>query len=232
MTIDEARVKLSFANKILAHEGVLDAFGHVSLRHPLDPQKFLLSRSLAPSMVRAEDILEFWLEFVARAELNASFYAERVIHGEIYASRPDVMAICHHHAPAMLTFCISDKKLVPISQMGAVMGHHVPVWDSQTDFGDTNLLFVKPEEGRSLARSLGPHWLVLMKRHGATCVGRNIEEMTFRTIHSVANAETQLKALAIGNVDALTHGEIEKAGEIKPLAVERAWQYWASRVRD
>lgn len=230
--IQEARDKLALANRILAHEGVLDAFGHVSLRHPQDPGKYLLSRSLAPSMVRSEDILEFWLDSTLAGVSNASLYAERVIHGEIYAARPDVMAICHHHAPAMLTFCISDKKLVPISQMGAVMGQHVPIWDSQTDFGDTNLLLVKAEEGRSLATCLGPNWVVLMKRHGATCVGRGIEEMTFRTIHSVANAETQLRALAVGTVDALTPGEIEKASEIKPLAIERAWNYWARRVRD
>ncbi len=230
--IQEAFDKLALANRILAYEGVLDAFGHVSLRHPQDPGKYLLSRSLAPSMVRSEDILEFWLDSTLAGVSNASLYAERVIHGEIYAARPDVMAICHHHAPAMLTFCISDKKLVPISQMGAVMGQHVPIWDSQADFGDTNLLLVKAEEGRSLATSLGPNWVVLMKRHGATCVGRGIEEMTFRTIHSVANAETQLRALAVGTVDALTPGEIEKAGEIKPLAIERAWNYWAGRVRD
>jgi ribulose-5-phosphate 4-epimerase/fuculose-1-phosphate aldolase len=232
MNLQDAREKLSLANRILANEGVLDAFGHVSLRHPLDREKFLLSRSLPPSMVRSEDILEFWLDSTPVIVSNASYYAERVIHGEIYAARPDVMAICHHHAPAILTFCISDKKLAPISQMGAVIGHHVPVWDSQTDFGDTNLLLVKPEEGKSLAKSLGANWLVLMKRHGATCVGRSLEEMTFRTIHSVANAETQLRAMAVGTVDFLTPGEIDKAGEIKPLAIERAWQYWASRVRD
>ena len=230
MTKLSAQAQLALANRILANEGVLDAFGHVSMRHPEDPRKYLLARSLAPSLVRSEDILEFWLDSSPVNNDNVPFYGERVIHGEIFAARPDVMAICHHHAPAIVTFAISDKKLAPISQMGAVLGHEVPIWDSQSDFGDTNLMVVAPEEGKSLAKRLGPNWLVIMKRHGATCVGRSVEEMTFRCIQSVANAETQLRAMAVGSVDFLTPGEIDRAGEIKPLAVNRAWEYWAGRV--
>ena len=167
MTLSEAIEQLVLANRIISHEGILDAFGHVSARHPHDPGKFLLSRSLAPSLVRREDILVFDLESRPVEDYDCSLYAERVIHGEIYKARPDVNGVCHHHAPSVLTFAISHRKLEPVSQMGAVIGHHVPLWDSQDEFGDTNLLLVKPEEGRSLAKALDQNWLVLMRRHGA-----------------------------------------------------------------
>jgi HCOMODA/2-hydroxy-3-carboxy-muconic semialdehyde decarboxylase len=232
MTLEEAIEQLVQANRIISHEGVLDAFGHVSARHPQDPGKFLLSRSLAPSLVRPEDILIFDLDSKPAQEYSCSFYAERVIHGEIYKARPDVHGVCHHHAPPVLTFAISNRKLTPVSQLGAAIGHDAPSWDSQNEFGDTNLLLVKPEEGRSLAKALGPNWLVLMRRHGATCVGRSIQEMTFRTIHSTANADLLLRAMAVGDVESLTSGEIDRAGEIKPLAVERAWDYWKQRLPD
>ena len=230
MTLSESIEQLVLANRIISHEGILDAFGHVSARHPHDPGKFLLSRSLAPSLVRREDILVFDLESRPVEDYDCSLYAERVIHGEIYKARPDVNGVCHHHAPSVLTFAISHRKLEPVSQMGAVIGHQVPLWDSQDEFGDTNLLLVKPEEGRSLAKALDQNWLVLMRRHGATCVGRSIQEMTFRTIYSAANADLLLRAMMVGRVETLTPGEIDRAGEIKPLAVERAWDYWTDRL--
>ena len=230
MNLATACNDLSLSNRILAHEGVMDAFGHVSMRHPNDPQKFLLSRSLPPSLVKPEDIISFHLDSTPAQTVDAPFYAERVIHGEIYKARPDVMAVCHYHAPAVLAFCLSDLKLVPVSQMGAVLGKDVPVWDSQEDFGDTDLLLVRPEEGQSLARRLGPNWTVLMRRHGATTVGKSLQEMTFRTINTVGNAQSQLLALGLGRCDQLTEGEIERAGMLKPMAIERAWQYWASRL--
>lgn len=222
--------QLSLANRILANEGVLDAFGHVSMRHPVDPLKFLLSRSLPPSLVQPQDILCFHLDSRPEQPTDLPLYAERVIHGEIYKSRPDVMAICHYHAPAVLAFCLSGRRLVPVSQMGAVLGEKVPVWDSQEDFGDTNLLVVSPEEGQSLAMRLGPYWTVLMSRHGATTVGETLQEMTFRSINTVSNAQSQLLALSLGHCDQLTQGEIKRAGVMKPMAVERAWQYWVSRL--
>ena len=98
-------------------------------------------------------------------------YAERVIHGCIYQARSDVMAVCHHHAAAVMPFCIAGKPIVPVFHLGAAIGEETPFWDQHDEFGDTNLLVVKPEEGRSLARALGRHSVVLMNRHGATVVG-------------------------------------------------------------
>ena len=197
MTLSAAYQDLADANRILANEGVMDAFGHVSMRHPDDPQKFLLSRSLPPSLVKPEDILCFDLDSRPSEPTELPLYAERVIHSEIYKARPDVTAVCHYHAPAVLAFCLSGRKLVPVSQMGAVLGKDVPLWDSQEDFGDTDLLVVRPEEGWSLAHRLGPHWTVLMSRHGATTVGTTLREMVFRAINTVGNAQSQLLALSL-----------------------------------
>ncbi|HEY8442740.1 MAG TPA: class II aldolase/adducin family protein, partial [Xanthobacteraceae bacterium] len=164
--LSDARYQVALANRILANEGVLDAFGHASLRHPNDPGRYLLSRSRSPGLVEPADILEFTLDSKPVASPRVQLYAERVIHGCIYQARPDVTAICHHHAPAVMPFCIAGVPIVPVFHVAAVLGETVPFWDQRDDFGDSNLLVVKPEEGRSLARALGPHSAVLMRRHG------------------------------------------------------------------
>jgi HCOMODA/2-hydroxy-3-carboxy-muconic semialdehyde decarboxylase len=135
-----------------------------------------------------------------------------VIHGEIYKARPDVMAVVHHHAPAMMPFCITGMPLVPVFHLGATAGASVPFWDQRDEFGDTNLLVVKPEEGAALARALGKNNLVLMNRHGATAVAADVQGLVFRTIYSCKNAEYQFQAQALGKVTPLHPGEIEKAG--------------------
>src|SRR5207237_1463303 len=145
---------------------------------------------------------------------KAQLYSERVIHGEIYKARPDVMAVCHHHAPAIMPYCITGAPLVPVFHVGATIGATVPYWDSQDEFGDTNLLVVKPEEGASLARALGSHSIVLMRRHGATVVGGSLHELVFRTIYSAKNAEHQLAAHMLGHVSPLTDGEADMAGQL------------------
>jgi HCOMODA/2-hydroxy-3-carboxy-muconic semialdehyde decarboxylase len=159
-------------------------------------------------------------------------YGERVIHGEIYKARPDVHAVVHHHAPAIMPFCVAGVELTPVFHLGAAMGPKVPFWDSRDDFGDTNLLVVKPEEGASLARALGEYWTVLMRRHGATVAGRNLREVVFRTIYGARSAEYQSAAHALGHVGALSPGEIEMAASFNlgPMPVERAWEYWAVRL--
>ena len=167
----EACYELALANRIIAHEGVLDGFGHVSMRHPTDPGRYLLARSRSPELIEPADIFEFTLDFEPVAAKGVTLYGERVIHGCIYQARPDVNAVCHHHSPSVLPFCITGIELVPVFHMGAVLGTAAPFWDSRDEFGDTNMLVVKPEEGQSLAKALGAHWIVLMRRHGATLVG-------------------------------------------------------------
>jgi HCOMODA/2-hydroxy-3-carboxy-muconic semialdehyde decarboxylase len=224
--------ELALANRILAHEGVLDAFGHVSVRHPGDPGRYLLPRSRSPALIEPDDILEFTLDSEPVKRPKAHLYAERVIHGCIYQVRRDVMAVCHHHAAAIMPFAIAGKPIVPVFHLGAAVGQDVPFWDQHDEFGDTNLLVVKPEEGRSLARALGPHAAVMMNRHGATVVGGGLKELVSRAIFMCQNAAYQLRTLALGACDPLHRGEIELAGAISllPNVVTRTWEYWSARV--
>ncbi|MDO8878410.1 MAG: class II aldolase/adducin family protein [Pseudolabrys sp.] len=221
---------LATANRILAQEGVLDAFGHASLRDPADASRFILSRSLAPELVTQEDILAFDLMSQPIGPTDTPLYSERVIHGAIYRARPDVMAICHHHAPPLLPFCLADLKLRVVTQLGATIGKQVPVWDQRDEFGATNHLVVREDEAVSLARCLGPHSIVLMKRHGATVVGSTIEQLTFRSIYSCRDAELQLRALTYGAVDSFSDAEIDAASRYSQATLSRAWEYWNSRL--
>ena len=224
--------ELALANRILAHEGVLDAFGHVSVRHPSDPGRYLLSRSRSPLLIEPDDILEFTLDSEPVRPPKVPLYSERVIHGCIYQARRDVIAVCHHHAPAVMPFAVAGKPIMPVFHLGATMGEDTPFWDQHDEFGDTNLLVVKPEEGHSLARALGGHSAVLMNRHGATVVGGGLKELVSRAIFMCQNAEYQLRALALGVPQALHRGEIRLAGSINqlPNVVTRTWEYWSMRL--
>lgn len=230
--LNDVIADLALANRILAHEGVLDAFGHVSVRHPGDPGRYLLSRSRSPALIDAGDILEFTLDSEPVKPPKAHLYAERVIHGCIYQARSDVMAVCHHHAPAIMPFAIAGKPIVPVFHLGAAIGEDVPFWDQHDEFGATNLLVVKPEEGLSLARALGPHAAVMMSRHGATVAGGGLKELVSRAIFMCQNATYQLQALALGAAPSLPRGEVELAGAISllPTVVTRTWEYWSARV--
>ncbi|MGB6535341.1 MAG: class II aldolase/adducin family protein, partial [Xanthobacteraceae bacterium] len=224
--------ELALANRILGNEGVLDAFGHVSARHPGDSSRYLLSRSRSPALIEPSDILQFTLDSEPVKPPKVHLYAERVIHGCIYQARPDVMAVCHHHAPAIMPFAIAGKPIVPVFHLGAAMGEAPPFWDQHDEFGDTNLLVVKEEEGRSLARALGQHAAVLMNRHGATVVGGGLRELVSRAIFMCQNAEYQLRALMLGAPEALHRGEIRLAGALSrmPTVGARTWEYWSARL--
>jgi ribulose-5-phosphate 4-epimerase/fuculose-1-phosphate aldolase len=224
--------ELALANRILAHEGVLDAFGHVSVRHPTDPGRYLLSRSRSPAVIGPDDILEFTLDSQPVRQPKVQLYAERVIHGCIFQARSDVMAVVHHHAPAIMPFAIAGKPVVPVFHLGGTMGQEAPFWDQHDEFGDTNLLVVKPEEGRSLARALGKHSAVMMNRHGATVVGGSIKEMVSRAIFMGQNADYQLRAMALGPPQPLYPGEVKLAGSLSllPNVVTRTWESWSMRL--
>jgi len=230
--IEQTRVDVALGNRILAHEGILDAFGHVSIRNPNNPDRYFLSRSRSPELVEPGDVLEYDLDSNPIKPTKDRLYAERVIHGEIYKVRPDVMAVVHHHAPAIMPFVIAGVDLLPVMHLGAVIGEKVPTWDQYDEFGDTNLLVVKPEEGASLARALGDAPLVMMKAHGATVVGSNVQELVFRTIYSCRNAEYQFLANMLGNVTTLRPGEVEKGAQIHsmPTSSFRTWEYWNARL--
>jgi ribulose-5-phosphate 4-epimerase/fuculose-1-phosphate aldolase len=230
--IDALKREIVLASRILAAEGIIDSFGHVSARHPARPDRFFMPRVRAAELVTVDDIVELDLDGVPHPETQLRIFAERAIHGGLYAARPNVTAVCHHHAPAMMPFCVTGVPLVPVFHLGATMGTEVPLWDSQAEFGDTNLLVSTPEQGASLAKALGPHWTVLMRGHGTTVVGRSIRELVFRAIYGARNAEVQLKAAALGGAKPLTPGEAEAAGafNLQPFATDRAWEQWSRRV--
>jgi ribulose-5-phosphate 4-epimerase/fuculose-1-phosphate aldolase len=230
--LTEARRELALANNIVANEGVLDAFGHVSMRHPDHPGRYLLSRSRAPELVTADDLIEYDLDSRPVRGTNVAQYSERVIHGEIYKTRPDVMSVCHHHSPAFMPLLATGTNYQPIFHLGSVGGIRPPFWDQHDEFGDTNLLVVKPAEGASLARALAQHWMVLMKRHGVTVAGTSVRDCVFRTIYASRNAEYQVQAMALGPITALSAGEVELAGQIntKTTGLTRSWEYWERGV--
>jgi len=231
--LNEALRDLAVANRMCANEGVLDAFGHVSMRHPDNPNRYFLSRSRAPQLVEQADLIEYDLDSRPIREPGATQYSERVIHGEIYKARPDVMSVCHHHAPAFMPLIATGTDYVPVFHLGAVGSIRPPYWDQQDEFGDTNMLVIKPEEGASLARALGAAPMVLMRRHGVTAVGVSVKDCVFRCIYSTRNAEYQSQALAIGTaIASLSRGEAELAAKINTstTGLTRAWEYWWMRL--
>jgi ribulose-5-phosphate 4-epimerase/fuculose-1-phosphate aldolase len=229
----EARQELATANRVLANEGVLDAFGHISMRHPHHPDRYLISRYGAAELMQASDILELTLDSKPVEPTGARLFSELVIHGCIYQARPDVHSVCHHHAVSVLPYCITGVELVPVMHLGATLGGKVPFWDSRDEFGDTPLLVTKPEEGHSLARALGDHWMVLLRRHGATVAGRSLRECVFRSIYGSRNAELQSRAAGIGSISTLSPGEAElcSSHSLTPRTLSRTWEYWAYRLQ-
>ncbi len=229
----ELRHELAVANRILANEGILDAFGHISARHPADANRYFISRHRAAELVEPSDILEMTLDSEPVVPTKVRLYSEMVIHGEIYKARPDVSSVCHHHAPAVLPFCATGVELVPLFHLGGTLGDKVPFWDSRDEFGDTNLLVRTPQEGASHARALGSHSMLLLRRHGASLAAKSVRECVFRSIYTTRNAELQLRAMAIGALAPLSPGEAEKCGahNLGERGVERAWEYWVTRLQ-
>jgi HCOMODA/2-hydroxy-3-carboxy-muconic semialdehyde decarboxylase len=143
------------------------------------------------------------------------------------------MCVCHHHAASFMPLVTTRTDYIPIFHMGAVGGIKPPFWDQRDEFGDTNMLVRTADEGRSLAKALGSHWMVLMVRHGVTAAGRSIQETVFRCIFSSQNAEYQSRALMLGKPDCLSPGEVALAGQLAsdPVSIERAWEYWVARLQ-
>ena len=231
--LSELRAELALGNRIVANEGIIDSFGHLSVRHPDNPNRYLLSRSRAPDLVTADDFIEYDLDSNPVGGTDKPQYSERVIHGEIYKARPDVNSVSHHHCPAFMPLLANRIDYVPIFHLGAVGGIKPPYWDQHDELGDTNMLVCKPEEGASLARRLGSHWMVLMNRHGVTVAGTSVKDCVFRCVYSARNAEYQVRALTIGDrIASLSSGETQMAGNIvvQTTGLTRSWEYWSMRV--
>lgn len=221
------------ANRILAREGVVDAYGHVSMRHPENPEHYLLSRSRSPEIVEIGDIMEFDFEGRPVGGDKRTPYLERFIHGAIYSKRPEVNAVVHSHADEVLPFSVSlTTRMRPVVHTAGCMGHEVPVWDIRDKFGDTNLLVTNTEQGRDLASILAANKVVLMSGHGFAAAGQSLLEAVWIAVYLPTNAKVYLEALRLGGVRLLSPGEIEYKIIRNPEAPEmwRAWEYWARRA--
>ena len=207
---------LVIANRILAHEGIVDAYGHVSVRHPGDASRFLLSRSRSPELVEPDDIMEFGMDGEALDGKGRPPYLERFLHAAIYGVRPDVRAVVHSHAESVLPYTISSVPLRPVFHAAGVIGATLPVWDIRDKFGDTNLLVVKMAQGRDLARGLGAERVVLMRGHGFSAAGRSLPEAIRIAVYMPLNARVLSEALRLGEVTALSRGEIEAHASMRP----------------
>jgi len=231
--LERAAADVVIANRILAHENVVDAYGHVSVRHPGDPKRFLLARSLSPELVERGDIMEFDLEGNALGGDKRQPYLERFIHGAVYEARPDVVAVVHAHAEDVLPFGITGAPLRPVIHSGSFMGEQVPVWDIRDKFGDTNMLVTSVPQGRDLAMRLAGNNVALMRGHGFVAAARSLIEVVRMSVYVPRNARVQMAAMQLGAVKPLSRGEIaaRNAG-YKPNSPEtwRAWEYWATRA--
>jgi HCOMODA/2-hydroxy-3-carboxy-muconic semialdehyde decarboxylase len=231
--LDRALADLVIANRILSHENVVDAYGHVSVRHPEDPKRYLLARSLSPEMVQQADIMEFALDGTPLGGDGRQPYLERFIHGAVYEARPEVIAVVHAHAEDVLPFGITDAPLRPVIHSGSFMGAEVPVWDIRDKFGDTNLLVTNMPQGRDLAVRLGGNNVALMRGHGFVAAARSLIEVVRMSVYVPRNARVQMAAMRLGAVKPLSRGEIDaRNAGYKPHSPEtwRAWEYWATRA--
>jgi ribulose-5-phosphate 4-epimerase/fuculose-1-phosphate aldolase len=231
--LDALLLDLAIANRILAREDVVDAFGHVSIRHPERPDRYFLSRSRSPGLVTRDDLVEFTLEGAAvDPNEERSFYIERPIHGGVYEARPDVQAVIHNHAYAVIPFAVTPTPLRPILHVAGGIGASIPVWDIRANFGDTNLLVTTMDQGRDLAATLGAASVALMRGHGCVVAAEGLKQAVSTAIYLQVNAQLLLEALKLGEVTYLSPGEVEACAAMTnlPVAVERTWEYWAARA--
>jgi ribulose-5-phosphate 4-epimerase/fuculose-1-phosphate aldolase len=218
-------------SRILADFGVLDGFGHVSARHPTNPNHFLMARSLAPALVTADDIMEFDLDGNAVDVRGRTVFLERFIHSEIYKARPDVMSVVHTHSAGVIPFTVTKVPLRAMFHNPSFLAAGAPVWDIRKDFGETSMLVSDSALGKSLAQTLADKSVVLMRGHGDVTVGPSVKMAVFRAYYTDVNAKLQAQAIALGGeVNYLTPGEGEKADKVNFIVLDRIWNLWKMRI--
>jgi HCOMODA/2-hydroxy-3-carboxy-muconic semialdehyde decarboxylase len=218
-------------SRILADFGVLDGFGHVSARHPGNPTRFLMSRSLAPALVTADDIMEFDLDGNAVDPRGRSVFLERFIHSEIYKARPDVNSVVHTHSPGVIPFSVSTVKLQAMYHNPAFLAAGAPVFEIRDVAGQTDMLVRNSQIGKALAQTLGDKAVVLMRGHGDVTVGPSVRVAVFRAYYTDVNARLQAQAIGLGGpVNYLTAEEGAKADATNLQVLDRVWNLWKLRV--
>jgi ribulose-5-phosphate 4-epimerase/fuculose-1-phosphate aldolase len=230
--VDRATLEdLAAASRILADQGVFDAAGHVSMRHPGHPERFLMSRSLAPQMITADDIMEFDLDCNAIDPRGRNGFIERYLHGEIFRARPDVMAVAHSHSPSVIAFGLSNTPMRAMYHNAAFLAAGVPVFDIREKFGTTDIVISSAAKGAALAQVLADKPVALLRAHGMVAVGGSLPVAVFRAIFTVTSANIQHQALALGGpIAALDADEGRIADVVNVQTVGRSWDLWKQRV--
>jgi ribulose-5-phosphate 4-epimerase/fuculose-1-phosphate aldolase len=231
--LNDALRDLVIANRILANENVVDALGHVSIRHPDRSDGFFLSCSRSPELVATPDLMEYELDCNPVDQRGRPMYFERPIHGAIYQMRPDVRAIVHNHAYEVIPFTLTNVKLRPVVHPACGLGLEVPNWDIRKRFGDTNMLVTTIEQGLDLAKCLGTGQVALMRGHGCVVAAPSLKEAVLTAIYLKINARLQAEAMRLGEVMFLSEGEIAKTSVLvnSENAVNRMWEYWRRRAK-
>jgi len=217
------------ANRILAMEGVVDAMGHISVRHNRDPNRYLIALARAPELVTPEDVVEYDLDSNLVVPTTRRQYSERYIHGEIYKARPEVIAVIHNHSPGIIPFGVSKVPLRAITHSGGFFAEPVPVWEPRREFGMTEMLVNNAALGRSLVQSLGKHAAVLMRGHGVAVTGPSIQHVVGRAIYLEVGAKLQAQAIALGGPVNYLDPEEGRRIEARRDYV-RSWELWKRKV--
>ena len=225
---------LAAASRILAAQGVVDGFGHVSMREPASPGRYWMARALAPALVTADDILEYDLDSQAINDHGRKSFLERFIHGEIYKARPDVMSVVHSHSPSVVPFGLVRAKMGAMFHNAAFLAQGVPVFDIRDKFGATDMLVGTNDKGEALAETLGPRDVVLMRAHGSVACGPSLQVAVFRAVYTEVNARIQHWAVALAAGEPVAGLDAEEgvlADEVNQGAGQRAWDLWRTQLR-
>jgi HCOMODA/2-hydroxy-3-carboxy-muconic semialdehyde decarboxylase len=237
-TIEETVSDLVAANRILAMEGILDGFGHVSVRDPRDPACYLMSRSISPALVTAGDVILHDLDnnAVQEKDRDQKLYYERWIHGEVYKARPEVNAIVHSHSPTVVPFASTKAPLRPLLHNASFLGFGTPVFEIRDFVANSDLMISTAALGKAMAAAMGSTAdVVLLRGHGNVVVGPSIQVAVFRAYYTEINARQQAQAMALGPHDEVVYmnaGECETTDKIMQAVVGRPWELWKSKVME
>jgi HCOMODA/2-hydroxy-3-carboxy-muconic semialdehyde decarboxylase len=226
---------LAAASHILAAQGVVDGFGHVSMRHPTAPQRYVMARALAPSLVQPHDLIEYDLDSRPCNANGRTSFLERFIHGEIYKARTDVHAVVHSHSPSVVPFGLTDKPMQAMFHNAAFLAEGVPVFDMREQFGATDMLVGNGDKGVALAQALGRKPVCLLRAHGSVACGDRLQTAVFRAVYTEVNARMQHWSLALSGgapLAALDAKEGVLADAVNLNAGLRAWELWRTQVRE
>ena len=219
------------ANHILANEGVFDGFGHVSVRHDTNPERFWIARSMAPSMITEDDIVECDLEGHVHDAQGRKSYLERFIHSAIFKARPDVMSVIHSHSPAIIPFGVTGARLRPICHMSGFLGSTTPVFEIRDAVGESSDMLIRNQAlGESLAKTLGANAVALLRGHGNVVVGDSVKQAVFRAIYTEGNARLQAQAMQMGEPVYLSEDEARNSAETNAGQIERPWELWKRKL--